>query len=313
MIRVKIFVSAFLLMSLMSFSQAGELYSKAYGKNTDPAVIFFHGGPGFNSANFEYSCADEISKKGLYVIVFDQRGCGRSKDYKTKGPYTFAEQILDILDVYKKFNIKKASLIGHSWGGTLATKFAEKHPDKVEKIIFIGSPVSYQMTFKGILQRVTDKFTAAHDSVNLKRVAFIQKFDTASLNYSGGCFMFAMANGFYTPKAKSDFAADFKKRMEGTEQEKLFSDFASDPIQGVYDSEKYITLNLYQIWLELKKTIPLYALYGTDDGLFEKKQLALIENAVGTDHYNLIPNASHNVFIDKHVEFMNIISKIFNK
>ncbi len=313
MIRLKIFIFVFLLNNLVFYSKDAQFYSKAYGKNTDPAILFFHGGPGFNSANFEYSCAEEISAKGLYVIVFDQRGSGRSKNYKSEGPYSFAEQINDVLSVYKKFKIAKASLVGHSWGGTLATKFAEKHPEMVEKIIFIGSPLSYQMTFKGILQKCKDKFSATNDSINLKRVAFVQKFDTLSLNYSGSCFMFAMANGFYTPSSKSDFSNNFKLKMANNPDEKYFRQLDDAPVEGVYKAEKYILLHFYKLWLELKKTIPLYALYGSEDGLFEAKQLSLIENAVGTDHYYLIKNASHNVFIDKHPEFMEIISKIFNK
>jgi proline iminopeptidase len=322
MYRIQVFTSRYLknifgLVFLFCLSpvlaQEGQLYSKAYGKNSDPAVIYFHGGPGYNSANFEFSTAEELSKKGLYVIVFDQRGSGRSKEYKAKGPYSFAEQNLDVLDVYKKYGIRKASFIAHSWGGTLATKFAGKYPELVERIVFIGAPMSYQMTLKGILTRCQNKFSAAKDSVNLKRLAYIEKFDTASINYSASCFMFAVANGFYSPATKSEFSENFKAKMEGTENGKLLTQMESAPVQGAYDAEKYIVINMYPDWLMLKKTIPLYGLYGSDDGLFDQKQLSLIEDAVGKDHFYFIKDASHNVFIDKHTEFMNIMFKLFNK
>jgi proline iminopeptidase len=70
---------------------------------------------------------------------------------------------------------------------------------------------------------------------------------------------------------------------------------------------------MYKSWLQLRKTFPLYAIYGTEDGLFDKKQLDLIKDAVTPDHFFLVQNASHNVFIDKHTEFMNLLSKIFSK
>jgi proline iminopeptidase len=311
--KLKIFL-ILLLGSLTALnSQNATLYSKAYGKNTDPAVVFFHGGPGFNCANFEFSTAEELASKGFYVVVFDQRGCGRSKNYKSEGPYSFAAQIQDVLDVLLKYNIKKATLVGHSWGGTLSTKFAEKHPEMVERMIFIGAPLSYQMTFKGILKRCNEKFSKAKDSVNLKRVAYVQKFDTSSINYSGSCFMFAVANGFYSPASSTEFSQNFKKKMAGTEQEKLFSQMETAPVQGVYAEEKYITIHMYQSWLNLRKTIPLYAIYGSEDGLFDQKQLDLIADAVTKDRFYLVKDASHNVFIDRHPEFMELISNILNK
>jgi proline iminopeptidase len=311
MMKVKVFIFVFILILFKVQSQ--ELYSKAYGKSSDPAIIFMHGGPGYNSVNFEFSSAEDLVKRGFYVIVFDQRGCGRSKNYTPNNSYAFKDQIEDVLSLYKKYNISKASIIGHSWGGTLATKFAEHYPDKVQKLIFIGSPLSYQMTFKGILSRCSKKFADAKDSVNLKRVAHVSKMDTATLSYSGTCFMFAMANGFYTPAAKSEFSENFANSMKATENNKYLAQMESEPVQGVFDTEKYILLNLYPGWLNLRKTIPLYGLYGSDDGLFEEKQLSLIEDVVTEQNFYIIKGASHNVFIDKHEEFLTLISKIFNK
>lgn len=313
MLRTPAFACLFVLLSFALQAQEAQLYSHAYGKSSDPALIYFHGGPGFNSANFEFSTAEELSKKGLYVIVFDQRGSGRSKNYKTNGPYSFAGQIEDVMSVYKKYNIKKASLVGHSWGGTLATKFADKHPEMVERMVFIGAPMSYQMTLRGILDRCKEKFSAAHDSMNLKRVAYVEKFDTASINYSASAFLFAVANGFYAPVNKSEFSKQFNAKMEGTENGRLMGQVEREPVQGVYDAEKYTVINLYPDWLSLRKTIPLYAIYGSEDGLFDQKQLSLIEDAVGKDHFYIVKNASHNVFIDTHPEFMNLMSLIFKK
>lgn len=310
MLKIK-FVLLLFVLALHASGQ--ELYSKAYGKPGDPALIFVHGGPGFNSVNFEFSTAEDLVQRGFYVIVFDQRGCGRSKDYKPNNSYSFKDQSEDILSLYKKYNISKATLIGHSWGGTLATKFAELYPNKVERIIFVGSPMAYQMTFKGILSRCKQKFSASKDSVNLKRIAHVEKQDSTTLAYSGACFMFAMANGFYSPAAKSEFSESFKAKMKGTENNKYLTQMESEPVQGVYNSEKYITLHLYNEWLQLRKTIPLYAIYGSEDGLYEEKQLALIEDAVTEKNFYIIKGASHNVFIDKHEEFLSLISKLFNK
>lgn len=58
---------------------AAEIYSAAYGKASDPAVIFLHGGPGYNSLDFEVTTAQKLADQGFYVIVYDRRGEGRSR------------------------------------------------------------------------------------------------------------------------------------------------------------------------------------------------------------------------------------------
>lgn len=308
-------LQAFILLNFLwvfGYSQDKELYSKAYGHAKNPVVIFFHGGPGYNSVGFELSSAEDLANKGFYVIVFDQRGCGRSANYKGNGNYSFNEQANDIIVIYKKYDLKTATLIGHSWGGTLATKFAEKHPEMVSGLIFVDSPLSYQLTFKSVLQKCMDKYTALHDSVNLKRIAYISKLDTSSLAYSSMCFTYAMTNGFYSTMVKTESAKNFTEKVKDNPDTKYLSKMDSDPVNGVYKSEKYTTLNLTTDWQNLKNTIPLYGIYGDEDGLFDKIQLDQIKNIIGETKFYLLKNASHNPFIDKHEEFMSLITKIIS-
>lgn len=72
-----------LIVSLVLFSIpifAQNIYSKAYGNSKNPAIIFIHGGPSGNSNLFEGTTAKILASKGFYVIVYDRRGEGRSKD-----------------------------------------------------------------------------------------------------------------------------------------------------------------------------------------------------------------------------------------
>ena len=147
-----------LLITLIAFCfyqsfnlNAQELYSKSFGKKEDPAIIFMHGGPGYNCATFEMTTAQKLADKGLYVIVYDRRGEGRSFDPKAK--YNFKQSFKDILGLYKDYSIKKATLIGHSFGGILATLFAKKYSEMVSSLILVGAPVSLQRSFKNIIQR----------------------------------------------------------------------------------------------------------------------------------------------------------------
>jgi proline iminopeptidase len=147
------------------------IYSKAYGDQKNPAIIFLHGGPGYNSVSFEYSTANVLADKGFYVVVFDQRGCGRSKVDSTS-KFTLQEAYDDLNNIYKKFKLKTATLIGHSWGGTLGIMFANTYPEKVKNLILTGSPLSYQRTFKGILAECKNRL-AKKDSSRIKYIEFV--------------------------------------------------------------------------------------------------------------------------------------------
>ena len=136
-------ISALLFTILIAYGAAAQdLYSKAYGNPKHTPLLFLHGGPGYNSVNFEVTTAQKLADKGYYVIVYDRRGEGRSED--VKGMFNFKETFQDIDNILTKYQISKATLIGHSFGGVIAPLYAEKHPDKVTSIVLVSAPVNLQ-------------------------------------------------------------------------------------------------------------------------------------------------------------------------
>lgn len=81
------FLISFVLMIFYSNLQAQNIYSKAYGDSTNPAIIFIHGGPSGNSNLFEATTIQPLVKNEFYVIVYDRRGEGRSKDENAQMTY----------------------------------------------------------------------------------------------------------------------------------------------------------------------------------------------------------------------------------
>lgn len=146
---MKILVSIIFTVLSICCVNAQKIYSKAYGNPEGKPVVFLHGGPGYNCENFEATTAQQLADNGYYVIVYDRRGEGRSKDPNAK--FTFDETFEDLNAVYQKYGISKSSLIAHSFGGVVATLFAEKYPDKIQSIILVGAPISLQQTFKTII------------------------------------------------------------------------------------------------------------------------------------------------------------------
>jgi proline iminopeptidase len=78
------------------------------------------------------SLADRLASR-LEVIRWDQRGCGRSE---RRGPYSVGQSVADLEAVIGQR--AKAALFGHSWGATLALRYALDHPDRVSALVYAG-------------------------------------------------------------------------------------------------------------------------------------------------------------------------------
>src|SRR5687767_769283 len=164
-----------------------------YGNPNDEPILFLHGGPGYNCANFQATTAQKLADNGFYVITYDRRGEGRSG---TTAQYTFKETFKDILSLMKCAKVKKVHLIGHSFGGMVGTLFAKQYPDKVKTLLLVGAPVNLQESFKTIINSCKAIYTAKNDAANLMYIDKLEKMDTTTMEYASFCFMHAMQNGF---------------------------------------------------------------------------------------------------------------------
>ena len=287
---------------------AQELYAQAYGNPEDQALVFLHGGPGYNSVNFERSTAQALADQGFYLIVYDRRGEGRSKDNNAK--FTFQQTNDDLLGLYKKYKLKKAVLLGHSFGGIVASKFAEKHPNKVESIILVGAPVSLQETFKTIITSTKSIYEAKADSVNLNYINMLEQMDHSSLQYSSYCFMHAMQNDFYTPKDLSEEAlAIYNKLKTDSVMLKYAAQMTYEAPQGFWKNENYTTIDLKSnLQAFIRDGMKVYGIYGKEDGLYSEAQVAELKEMIGADKLKYLENCSHNVFIDQQTQFIEALS-----
>lgn len=300
----------FVLTTMFTYGQS--IYTKTFGNINDKPIIFLHGGPGYNCAGFEATTAQQLADKGFFVIVYDRRGEGRSIDPNAK--FTFKETFDDINDIYQKYNLTKPTLIGHSFGGVVATLFAETYPKKVQSIILVGAPVSLQSTFKNILSKTKSIYQAKKDSVNLKYISMLETMDTVSIEYSSYCFGHAMKNGFYTPKNPSVEAKNiYSKFRTDTLLTKYASRMSYEAPQGFWKNEKYTSINLTKNLQSIQKqNIKIYGLYGKDDGLYSAQQVTDLQNLIGSSNIKYFDNCSHSVFVDQQTEFIDAI-KVWTK
>ena len=284
------------------------LYQKTYGSPKDPAVVFLHGGPGYNSASFELGAAQALADRGYYVLVYDRRGCGRSQGMPAEYTYDEAEQ--DLADVLSAAGIGTVTVIGHSFGGAVGMGFGISNPRRVERLILVGAPLDYPATFRTIRRACRAVYQKKADTTNLKYIDMLDAMDTTDLNYAIYCFSHAMACGLYTPAIMDKEAKDIYRSMSKIPDAKYLAISTREPVKGFYDAHRYITTDLSEEMSALVDNVPVYGIYGLEDGLFDEASRTEIAGTVGEERFYVVKGASHSVFIDKREEFLDLVDRI---
>ena len=303
----KIYLILFcILTSLTINAQTNTIYSKAYGQSENPAIIFIHGGPRGNSTLFEGTTAEKLAEKGFYVIVYDRRGEGRSID--TTATFTFQEAIKDLNSLYQKYNIKKANIIAHSFGGIVGTLFTEQNPEKVNSLILTGALFSQQETYDHILETTKKIYLERKDNLMLAKIAEIEKLPKNSAEYRQQCYEVASKNNYFKMPFPTKEANQLREDYEKSEFGKNNIRNDNAPIL-FYKNESKNNIDTKKILINLKKQIKLFAIYGNQDQIFSEKQLNDMKKIVKKQNFKIIDNCSHYPFVDQQNEFRNTIEK----
>ncbi|EKM77489.1 hypothetical protein AGABI1DRAFT_108019 [Agaricus bisporus var. burnettii JB137-S8] len=130
-----------------------QTYYKAFGDVRDRSkrpLIVLHGGPGFIH-DYLVIHSDLSSKYGIPVILYDQLGNGRSTHLKEKPSefWTFELFIAELENVIDYFGIRDGfDILGHSWGGILASEFEVRKQPKGLKHLILGNSLAAHSLWK---------------------------------------------------------------------------------------------------------------------------------------------------------------------
>lgn len=112
-----------------------ELYWELCGNPDGKPAVFLHGGPGAG-------CDDRARRffdPGRYnVLLFDQRGSGRSRPHASLAENTTWTLVEDIERLRQSLGIERWLVFGGSWGSTLALAYAQAHPECVSGLVLRG-------------------------------------------------------------------------------------------------------------------------------------------------------------------------------
>ena len=111
------------------------LHIEECGNPAGIPVLFVHGGPGAGCEDYHRRFFDPERYR---IILFDQRGCGRSTPHAVLEGNTTQALVADMEQIREHLGIDRWLLFGGSWGSTLSLVYAETHPERVLGLILRG-------------------------------------------------------------------------------------------------------------------------------------------------------------------------------
>lgn len=111
------------------------LYVEESGNPQGIPIILVHGGPGVGTSPEDRRFFDPERYR---IILFDQRGCGRSTPHSSLENNTLENLITDIEKIRETLKVDRSILFGGSWGSTLSLCYAQKYPSRVMGMILRG-------------------------------------------------------------------------------------------------------------------------------------------------------------------------------
>ncbi len=138
----------------LKVSELHEIYYEQVGNASGKAAVFLHGGPG---GGISPDYRRFFDPQSYHLVLFDQRGCGKSTPHAELRENTTWDLVEDIERLREHLGFEKWQVFGGSWGSTLALAYAEKYPHRVSELILRGIFLARQQELDWLYQEGASK------------------------------------------------------------------------------------------------------------------------------------------------------------
>jgi proline iminopeptidase len=146
---------------MLDVGDGHELYVESVGRTDGIPAVYLHGGPGSGCQPDHRRLFDPDR---FHAVLFDQRGCVRSRPKGSRQHNTIQHLIADMEKIREKFGVARWMVVGGSWGATLALAYAQAHPERVSGIAlratFLGTRAEVEIAFTS---RLSQFYPALYD------------------------------------------------------------------------------------------------------------------------------------------------------
>ena len=272
-----------------------EIYYEVCGNPDGEPALIVHGGPGGG-------CTPTMRRyhdPGRYrIILFDQRGCGRSMPHASLENNTTWHLVSDMERLREHLGVERWQLLGGSWGSTLALTYAVSHPQRVTALVLRGIFLLRQREIKWFYQEgcswlFPDAFEAYQRTIPVAErgdmlAAYHRRLMSADRNVQ-----------LEAARAWSVWEGTTLSLLHDPDRVRLFSAdayalaFARIEChyfvnRGFFDRDDYLLANAYRLW-----TIPGTIVHGRYDVVTPLRSAWDLKQVWPQADLRIVPDAGH--------------------
>lgn len=299
----------------LKVSDLHTIYVEESGNPNGKPVVFLHGGPGGGSmpAYRQY-----FDPKKWRIVIFDQRGCGKSTPFAELKENTTWDLVSDIEKIREHLKIQKWAIFGGSWGSTLSLCYSISHPERCTELFLRGIFMIRKKEIDWFYQEGASKIFPDLWEDYLKPIPAQERHDMVSAYYKR---LTSENKEVRTEAAKawSIWEGSTSKLMYDAEAAKRFGDdefadaFARIEChyftnKGFFKNENWILENADAI-----KNIPTVIIQGRYDVVCPAESAWELHKKLPASHLHIIPDSGHSMsekgILSKLVEYTDLWSK----
>lgn len=165
---------------MLKVSDLHTLYYEQSGNANGKPVVFLHGGPGGGT---NPKCRRFFDPAVYRIVLFDQRGCGKSTPHAELHENTTWNLVNDIERIRGHLGIDRWQVFGGSWGSTLALAYAQTHPERVTELVLRGIFMLRRWELEWFYQKGCDALYPDAWETYLKAIPEVEHGDLMSAYY----------------------------------------------------------------------------------------------------------------------------------
>ena len=281
-------------------SDLHTIYVEESGNKNGKPVIFLHGGPG---GGVDPKYRRYFDPKKWRIIMFDQRGCGKSTPFADLEENTTWDLVSDIEKIRKHLSIDKWVVFGGSWGSTLSLAYSQTHPGSCKGLILRGIFLVRKKELDWFYQE------GANNVFPDRWESFLEPIPVEKRDNLMQAYYEVLTGEDYSKKIE---AAKAWSTWEGStvrllQDENFISDFSDDKFAEAFariechyfmnncwfDSDNYLIENMHKI-----RDIPGVIIHGRYDIICPVIQAWDLHKAWPEADLHIIPDAGHSIFED---------------
>ncbi|MBI9049246.1 MAG: prolyl aminopeptidase [Anaerolineaceae bacterium] len=289
---------------LLEVSAQHQIYYEEVGNPHGKPILFLHGGPG----------GSVVAKSRRYfdpdfyrVILFDQRGTGKSQPKLSLHDNTTWHLIEDIEKLRRHLGISQWSLFGGSWGSTLALAYATNHPNRVISIILRGVFLGRQIELDWLYQHGASMIRPQAWQAFVEPIPATERFDMVQAYYSRLTSTMSEEEKFTLAKKWNHWETanaylippEIKEPAKELSEEEKYAKKQSELALALIETHYFVNHSFFEndefILNHLAKIhhIPCFIAQGQYDTVCPLQTAWDVKNHYPTAELNIIPDGGH--------------------